>query len=144
MSRNVLPRLSTLQKRALLHSPEAPREKLLQYAEQYLSEGYLYEAMEFFEKARELRGLERVRDAAVAEGDATLLAWMARNGLADVTPAHWRSAGQNALKAGKILYADAAFERAGDAQHKTEPRETSKITGQAPESESTEEVRQPR
>ena len=141
MSPKALRRLSTLQKRAMLHAPDAPRETLLAYAEQYLDDGYLYEAMEFFEKAREQSGLDRVRDAAVAEGDATLLAWMARNALADVTPEHWRTAGENALKAGKICYADAAFERAGDSKRAAELRDANTKANQA-DAQATEEVQE--
>ncbi len=134
MSPRALRRLSTLQKRALLHAPDTPRDKLLAYAEKYLEEGYLYEALEFFEKAREQSGLDRVRDAAVAEGDATLLGWIARNGLAQVTADHWRMAGENAQKAGKVYYADAAFQRASrpdaskaEASPATEPQTSRKV-----------------
>ena len=107
-------RLPTLDKRALLHATNAPRQQLLAQADFHLAEGALYDALDFFEKARDAEGLNRVRDAAIEDGDATLLAWIERNGLAELTAAHWLAAGENARKAGKFHDAARAFEKAGD------------------------------
>jgi len=116
-------KLPALRKRELLHATDVPRDSLLAFGELYLEEGYLYEAMEFFEKAREPSGLDRVRDAAVADGDVGLLEWIDRNGLSELSPQVWRAAAENATKAGSYRFAARAFEKAGDDKRATEARE---------------------
>jgi len=136
-------KLPTLEKRALLHSPAVSRDKLLAYAESYLEDGYLYEAMEFFEKAREQAGLDRVRDAAISEGNAGLLGWMARNALSQITEEHWRRAAENAMKGGKYRFAAAAFERAGDATKAQEARQAAlPAAGASPQSRKEEPAKE--
>ena len=115
-------RLPTLERRTLLHAPGTPKARLLQWAEALLEEGSLYEALDFFERARDTAGLERVRDAAIAEGNAHLLAWIQRNSLCETSPVQWLQTGENAAKSGKFLYAVRAFEKANQPARAAEVR----------------------
>jgi len=115
-----LHQLSTLEKRALLHSDDPDKETLLVHAESFLQDGRLYDALDFFEKTRDHDGLDRVRDAAVEKGDAGLLAWMDKNNLSEISSDQWIDAGENALKSSKFKYAARAFRLGGDERRANE------------------------
>ncbi len=100
-----------LKKRRLLHEREISAETCRQLGEKFLSLGWWEDALEFFRKGRVEEGLARLREQAVAAGDAHLLAR-----LGETDPAVWRRLAENALAQEKWRFALRALKQAGDEE----------------------------
>lgn len=99
-----------LKKRQILNEPQANRELCRGMAEKFIEVGWWEDALEFFNKAEDHPGLEKVINHCLETGDAALLA---RVGLPQ-DPKTWRLVAERALELGKFLFARRAFDLAGD------------------------------
>jgi hypothetical protein len=99
-----------LKKRRLLNEPEPNRELFREMAEKFLEADWWEDALEFFKKAGDGQGLEKIKNHCLETGDAAMLA---RLGLRQ-DPKTWRQVAERALELGKLRYARRAFELAGD------------------------------
>jgi len=108
-------KLNCIQKRSLLYGPKTSADELIRLGGEALAEGALADALAYFLRADHREGLEKIRDLALDEGDAFLLAQIVRNGArVPVTPEHWRKAAETAERAGKLRFAVQAWRAAGD------------------------------
>ncbi len=98
-----------LKKRRLLHDQEISPELCRQLGEKFLALQWWEDALEFFAKGGVREGLARLREVALAAGDAHLLAR-----LGERDPAVWRQAADTALAQGKLHFAFRALKAAGD------------------------------
>jgi len=100
-----------LKKRRLLNEPELKPELCREYGENFLAQGWWEAALEFFQKAGDPQGLEKIKKHCLATGDAYLLG---RLGVSQ-DPQTWRQLAEQALDLGKLRFARRAYELAGDA-----------------------------
>ena len=99
-----------LKKRRLLNEKGLRLELCREYAEKFLALGWWEEALEFFQKAGDAQGLEKVKNHCLETGDAYLLARL--NLRQD--PKIWRQLAERALDLGKLRFARRGYELAGD------------------------------
>jgi hypothetical protein len=99
-----------LKKRRLLNEPELKSELCREYGEKFLAQGWWEEALEFFQKAGDPQGLEKIKQHCLESGDAYLLG---RLGVSQ-DPKTWRQLAEQALDLGKLRFARRAYELAGD------------------------------
>jgi len=112
-----------IEKRNLLASQTIPREEVLRLAHAYLSEDRLSDAANFFDKAGDREGLEKVKRRAIETGNAHVLTFdLGRSRHIEVRREDWRLAAQNALRQEKFAYAAQAFRKAGDPEGEAEAK----------------------
>jgi hypothetical protein len=99
-----------LKKRRLLNELELKPELCLEYGEKFLAQGWWEDALEFFQKAGDSQGLEKIKNHCLKTGDAYLLG---RLGVGQ-DPQTWRQLAEQALDLGKLRFARRAYELAGD------------------------------
>jgi len=114
MTKGELPNFNAKQK--LLHGKDQSAETQSLVGRQFLEAGQLYDALEFFDRARDQQGIDRLRERAVLESDPLLLKLVLRRLAGEAAAGEWRQLGDNALQAGKRLCAEEAFRMAGDWQ----------------------------
>jgi hypothetical protein len=100
-----------IKKRRLLNEKEIRPELCQEYGEQFLSQGWWEDALEFFRKAGDTVGLDKIKEHCLQDGDAYLLG---RLGL-PTDPKTWRQLADRALELGKFFFARRAYELAGEA-----------------------------
>lgn len=98
-----------LKKRRLLHEKEISAENCRQLGEKFFALGWWEDALEFFRKGNVAEGLAKLKDQALATGDAHLLAR-----LGETDPAVWRRLAETALAQEKWRFALKALKQAGD------------------------------
>jgi len=106
---------SLLERRALLYGKESLKADHHALAEGYFEAGRYSDALEFFHKADDAEGIERLRQHAVTHGDVFLLGEIGRLTHTPIPPETWKEAAVNAEKSGKLAFARIGFEKAGDA-----------------------------
>jgi len=106
---------SLLERRGLLHGKESQKADHRGLAERYLEAGRYADALEFFHKADDAEGIDRIRRHAIKEGDVFLLGEIERVTHAPVPPEIWKEAASNAERSGRLAFARKGFEKAGDA-----------------------------
>ena len=99
-----------LKKRRLLNEPELKPELCREYGEKFLAQGCWEDALEFFQKAGDSQGLEKIKNHCLETGDAYLLG---RLGVGQ-DPQTWRQLAEQALDLGKLRFARLAYELADD------------------------------
>ncbi len=99
-----------LKKRRLLNEPEPRLELCRQYAEKFLALGWWDDALQFFQKAGDAQGLEKVKNHCLETGDAHLLSRLG----SPQEPKIWRQLAEQAIEQGKFRFARRAYELAGD------------------------------
>lgn len=100
-----------LKKRRLLNEKDLSPAECRDLGEKFLAHGFLEDALEFFLKGNYQPGLEKLKALALLEGDAPLLAR-----LGEKDPEVWRRLAEQALQAGKELFAKRALEAAGEGK----------------------------
>jgi hypothetical protein len=100
----------SLKKRRLLNERELRPELCREYGEKFLALGWWEDALEFFLKAGDTEGLEKIKNHCLETGDAYLLG---RLGVRQ-EPKIWRQVAEQALDLGKLHFARRAYEQAGD------------------------------
>ncbi len=136
-----------LERRELLYAPQKRSVDFTGLGERYLEQGRLSEALDCFERleagARKA-AVERVRDQAVAAGDAFLLARLDVGSPLD--EATWRRAFEAAKAAGKDRFALRIARKLGDAPaiealERALGLRTAEAAPPAPEPSATDEAR---
>jgi len=112
MATNTLPDVK--QKQKLLFAEEIQPAALSAQAEQFSKVGWYNDAIDFFARAGDRAGLERMRERALEEGDVFLFLRCLRALAAEATDDEWHSLGECARKLEKWQFAREAFRRAGD------------------------------
>lgn len=113
MAKSTLP--NALERRHLVER-DLSKEQAVRLAEAYLAEGRTWEAIDFFAKANAREPLKRLRDEAVAQGDAFLLRAVSRALGEAPGAACWKALAEAAERAGKERYAVEAKRQAVSAE----------------------------
>lgn len=100
-----------LKKRQLLNDQELSPALCREYGEKFLTLGWWDDALDFFRKAQDPEGLEKIIRHGLETGDAFLLA---RTG--EQAPDIWLRVAEKAKELGKIHFARRALEMAGETE----------------------------
>lgn len=101
-------------KQQLLYAKNARPAELEAMGKRFLQAGWLYDAIDFFQRAQSSAGLEMVREAALHDGDVFLLRRVLKASGQEGTDQLWQQAGEEARRRGKLEFALEAFRLAGD------------------------------
>lgn len=101
-------------KQQLLHAKDARPDDLRRQGEEFLQAGWLSDAIDFFKKAGDQNGLEKVRDIAISEGDAFLFRRTLKVLDAAASEDQWKELADRALDLGKLQFAREGYRMAGD------------------------------
>ena len=97
-----------LNRREHLYGADAPRQTLVEYGEAYLEQGLIFDAVEFYGRAKDEAGLKAIRATALEKGDAFLLRKVQEAMPGLVSAQDWETLGESAAKNGKQLYVERA------------------------------------
>lgn len=100
-------------KQQMLHAKDARPEDLRRQGEEFLQAGWISDAIDFFKKAGDQNGLEKVRDIAISEGDAFLLRRTLKALDTTASEAQWKELADRALDLGKLQFAREGYRMAG-------------------------------
>ena len=102
------------ERQKLIHIEPNPKEALVAYGDRCRRADRLFDALEFYQKAKHGPGLREIVAAAIASGDAMLLEQAAKALGAPPSVEEWNRLGRRALALKKYLFARHAFEKGGD------------------------------
>lgn len=114
MSVRKLPDYRTKQK--ILHVNRASTDTLASYGDLYLAAGALADALEFYAKAANSAGLQKIKDLALQSGDVFLFTGAAKALNSHPGNAEWENIAQKAAKLGKYAFSRHALEKANNAE----------------------------
>lgn len=97
-----------IKKRDLLHSEKTSRDTLIKVGREFFALERYSEAMDFYEKAKDLTALNEIKQLAVKNGDTFLLSRLDRYDRTLVSREEWEAAGQRAEADGRGSMADFA------------------------------------
>ena len=101
-------------KQQLLHAKDAKPEDLRRQGEEFLKAGWLSDAIDFFGKAGDQNGLEKIRDITIEEGDVFLFRSTLKALGATANEDQWKELADRAFALGKYQFAREAYRMAGD------------------------------
>ena len=102
------------ERQKLLHIEQTPKEVLIAYGDRSRRADRLFDALEFYQKAKHGPGLREIMATAISSGDAMLLEQAAKALGAPPSRDEWNRLGRRALSLKKYLFARHAFEKGGD------------------------------
>jgi len=114
-----------LKKRDLLHSERTAPAVLTRIGREFFAQQRYSDALDFFEKARDMDNIQEVKGYALEEGDTFLLARLERFDGSLVSREDWDKAAEQAIARGKASMAEFV-------QRKFAPPPAAAATGAAP------------
>ncbi len=110
------------ERQKLIHIDNSPKEVLIAYGDRCRHANRLFDALEFYQKAKYGPGLREIMATAISSGDAMLLEQAAKALGAPPYEEEWNRLGRRALALKKYLFARYAFEKGGDGAMMEEVR----------------------
>lgn len=102
------------EKQKILYIDGRSADELIAYGDRSLEADRIFEALEFYQKAKHGPGLEKIKETAISTGDAMLFEQSARALRREYTGEEWSRLGNQALALRKYAFARHAFEQVGD------------------------------
>jgi tetratricopeptide (TPR) repeat protein len=109
--------------RLLTASKTLTPDEANRHGDLFFEAGLYAQAMQFYERSKSLDRLQKVKDTAIASGDAFLLFWISRLAPDVVSEEEWARTGEKALEIGKIIFARDCFEKANQPDRAAEARQ---------------------
>jgi tetratricopeptide (TPR) repeat protein len=106
----------SLKRRDTLYGRNTPAELLSEFGDLYFQEGRLNDAVAFFGRAGDHKGLRRIHQKAMEQGDFFLFSRAMEFLQEEVSLEDWQRLGTQALGTGKYLFALKCFEKIGDRE----------------------------
>ena len=114
MSNLRLPDYRTKQK--ILYIDKNNENALQNYGDSFFEEGRLSDALDFYQKANNAAGLQKLKDLAFDNGDVMLWELAAKALKLELKPADWEAVGQKAIALKKYSFARHALEKANNEE----------------------------
>ena len=111
-----------IKKRDLLHSEKTAKETLAKVGREFLALERYSDALDFFEKAKDLNALNEIKQLAVKSGDTFLLSRLDRFDRNLVSREEWNSAAIKAAETGRESMANFAEKRMAAADAANAPK----------------------
>jgi hypothetical protein len=99
------------EKQHVLYIKRPSEKDLIAYGDAFLEEGKISDAIDFYQKANYVQGLETIKGMAERSGDVMLLQQVLKPLRQTIPEETWNIIGERALKAKKHLFAFYAFEK---------------------------------
>ena len=115
--------LSCLEKRDLLNQPAVSVDTLMQWGDRFLEAGFVYDAVNFYEKAGAREALTRLLEMARNDGDAFLLRHLCALLGREPNAEEWVAVAEQAERLGKDYFAWKGYLGAGDQDRSDAVRE---------------------
>lgn len=101
------------EKQHILYVKQHPKD-LIAYGDAFLEEGKISDAIDFYQKANYVQGLEKIKGMAELSGDVMLLQQVQKPLKQSVSDEAWSAIGERALELKKYLFALRAFEKSNN------------------------------
>jgi len=102
------------EKQKLIYIDNSPKEVLITYGDLCRSANRIFDALEFYQKAKHGPGLREIMAESISLGDAMLYEQAAKALGAAPSTEEWNRIGRRAFALKKYLFARYAFEKGGD------------------------------
>jgi len=99
------------EKQHILYIKHHSEKDLIAYGDAFLEEGKISDAIDFYQKANNVQGLEKIKGMAELSGDVMLLQQVLKPLRQTIPEETWNAIGQRALEFKKHLFALYAFEK---------------------------------
>jgi tetratricopeptide (TPR) repeat protein len=94
---------------------DQPDSKILQnYGDLFFAEGNFSDALDFYQKAGFIDGMQKIKNDAQTSGDVMLFLRAAKMLNLELTPTDWENIGQKAMDLKKYFFARHALEKANN------------------------------
>ncbi|MCX5848125.1 MAG: hypothetical protein NTW65_01560 [Deltaproteobacteria bacterium] len=103
-------------KQKLLYIDKVSQDELRNYGDLYMQEGFLSDALDFFQKANDTNGIQKIKNIAFDSGDVMLFQQAAKALNLELKPADWEVIGQKAIDLKKYSFALHALEKANNEE----------------------------
>lgn len=103
-------------KQKILYIDRTSPEILKNYGNLFFAEGNVSDALDFYQKANYIEGIQKIKDAALESGDVMLFGRAAKTLNEELKPADWEKIGRIALNLKKYLFARHALEKANNEE----------------------------
>jgi hypothetical protein len=99
------------EKQHILHVKHHSDKDLIAYGDAFFDEGKISDAIDFYQKANYVHGLEKIKGMAELSGDVMVLQQVLKPLKQAITEKTWNAIGERALELKKYLFALYAFEK---------------------------------
>jgi hypothetical protein len=113
--------LSSLEKRDLLNQSAVSADQLQMWGSRYEEEGFVNDAIDFYERADFKSGLENLISRAMEDGDAFLFGRILKALGREAEPLQWIALAKKATELGKTAFAREAYKKSGTETPAGEP-----------------------
>jgi tetratricopeptide (TPR) repeat protein len=103
-------------KQKILYIDKVNTHVLQNYGNSFLEEGLLSDALDFYKKANDNIGIQKIKDVSFNSGDVMLWEQAAKALHLELKPADWESIGQKAINLKKYYFAQSALEKANNEE----------------------------
>ncbi len=103
-------------KQKLLYIDKVNPSVLQNYGNMFLDEGFSPDALDFYQKANDNSGIQKIKDIAFSSGDVMLFQQAARALHLELKPSDWESIGQKAIDLKKFSFARHALEKTNNEE----------------------------
>ena len=101
-------------KQKILYTDKSNQNVLQDYGNSFLEQGLSSEALEFYQRANDNNGLQKIKDMALNSGDVMLFQQTAKALRLELKPADWEAVGKKAMELKKYFFARHALEKANN------------------------------
>lgn len=102
------------EKQRILYIDKRSDKDLIEYGDRYLESGRISDASDFYQKAKHVPGLEKIKETAETSGDIMTFQHVLKALKKVATDDDWHRIGQRALELEKYTFALHAFENCSD------------------------------
>jgi hypothetical protein len=102
------------EKQHILYIKHLSEKDLIAYGDAFLEEGKISDAIDFYQKANYVQGLEKIKGIAEQSGDVMLLQQVLKPLRQTIAERTWNEIGERALEQKKYTFALYAFEKANN------------------------------
>ena len=132
----------SVKKRDILYGDSTDPDELSELGGLYLAEERFWEAVEFYDAAKDDTGIAKVKNAGIEMADSYLLRRLEKMEIGNVTESDRLSLAENALTAEKIRDAIEGFERGGQSERAEDLRSSLNQIEEVSENEGEEGERE--
>ena len=103
-------------KQKILYIDKVNQNLLQNYGSSFLEEGLLSDSLDFYQKANDKSGMQKIKDIAFDNGDVMLFQQAAKALHLELKPADWEGIGDKAIGLKKYSFAQHALEKANNEE----------------------------
>jgi len=103
-------------KQKILYIDKVKENVLRDYGNSFFEDGFLSDALDFYQKANDKIGIQKIKDMAFERGDVMLFQQAAKALNMELKPADWEGIGQKAIDLKKYSFARHALEKANNEE----------------------------